>query len=713
MRYIQIKAIRKGTKPPVWRRILLPAGITFAQAAVILETALELPLTDQYEFEFYHEGDRLIEWDRRKNLELVFPVYTYHNAVKAAVDDWLMEKTWLTFRIRGSEELPQYRVETESLMEADGERENSKLYEEKSEPGVEPEPSLYPVIMKEISYKEDPHWSDPKALNEKLRDSCFLTEGEADYPSFASVCERVRQGKGISFCQNIESIDNTEQEFLQEVNKATEDKIAQLNKRIAEIEKKLAELKKSGEGGRDPEADNAGTLNSDACGSGADHSDTYDPWRRESDYPKLTRKAPKLKAATMDAMFKAYTKEDLAFAAEECGAGHLVKGRKTKAKLAYELARYLLEPAVMRGQLLQLSEYELDAFESAIGRKRFFPSDEEFDELTGAFELYYLAEFSDDSVEVPEDAAAVYEIIRRNGYRDFHRKARWLIDCLNAFALLYIVGKVSILYRLYCRDDRFGGKREEFDSILAQIPEMLNPCRKIGKNIVACDALREDLYERLEEYQRDVPWYIPSKEEILDYSVNGYPSSDEAYRKLSDFYGRELKLNASDCGDLCSKAFRIFSTKGMLSDYMEYINEKDIVFDTTEQGERFVRLVMDLNNTTRMWEFRGHTPAEFTEFAVDGPADRRGGAGNAPAFGRTKIIPMSSEAAGLLDEVRSEIGAMGFDVDLKESAADIPVMSMPNGLGGEVKTGTRKIYPNDPCPCGSGKKYKKCCGRGK
>lgn len=23
-----------------------------------------------------------------------------------------------------------------------------------------------------------------------------------------------------------------------------------------------------------------------------------------------------------------------------------------------------------------------------------------------------------------------------------------------------------------------------------------------------------------------------------------------------------------------------------------------------------------------------------------------------------------------------------------------------------------KIYPNDPCPCGSGKKYKKCCGKG-
>ena len=25
----------------------------------------------------------------------------------------------------------------------------------------------------------------------------------------------------------------------------------------------------------------------------------------------------------------------------------------------------------------------------------------------------------------------------------------------------------------------------------------------------------------------------------------------------------------------------------------------------------------------------------------------------------------------------------------------------------------QKVYPNDPCPCGSGKKYKKCCGKNK
>ena len=30
---------------------------------------------------------------------------------------------------------------------------------------------------------------------------------------------------------------------------------------------------------------------------------------------------------------------------------------------------------------------------------------------------------------------------------------------------------------------------------------------------------------------------------------------------------------------------------------------------------------------------------------------------------------------------------------------------------GSVKRQDTKIYPNDPCPCGSGKKYKQCCGQ--
>lgn len=41
----------------------------------------------------------------------------------------------------------------------------------------------------------------------------------------------------------------------------------------------------------------------------------------------------------------------------------------------------------------------------------------------------------------------------------------------------------------------------------------------------------------------------------------------------------------------------------------------------------------------------------------------------------------------------------------KKHAADIS--SLLRNIGFKEK----KIYPNEPCPCGSGKKYKKCCGK--
>ena len=37
-------------------------------------------------------------------------------------------------------------------------------------------------------------------------------------------------------------------------------------------------------------------------------------------------------------------------------------------------------------------------------------------------------------------------------------------------------------------------------------------------------------------------------------------------------------------------------------------------------------------------------------------------------------------------------------------------VSLPAAPGGTITKG-RKIGRNEPCPCGSGKKYKKCCGR--
>ena len=48
----------------------------------------------------------------------------------------------------------------------------------------------------------------------------------------------------------------------------------------------------------------------------------------------------------------------------------------------------------------------------------------------------------------------------------------------------------------------------------------------------------------------------------------------------------------------------------------------------------------------------------------------------------------------------------------REEVAKVTGTNKDDSLGKKPqKRETEKVYPNDPCPCGSGKKYKQCCGR--
>ena len=92
-------------------------------------------------------------------------------------------------------------------------------------------------------------------------------------------------------------------------------------------------------------------------------------------------------------------------------------------------------------------------------------------------------------------------------------------------------------------------------------------------------------------------------------------------------------------------------------------------FGLTEENEElmsdFITVMMDMYNNTRMPETRGFTTVE---------------AQKADPSRQKKIA----------------------------SASEIVTSSMPIV---KKRIGGKKIYPNDLCPCGSGKKYKKCCGR--
>lgn len=107
-------------------------------------------------------------------------------------------------------------------------------------------------------------------------------------------------------------------------------------------------------------------------------------------------------------------------------------------------------------------------------------------------------------------------------------------------------------------------------------------------------------------------------------------------------------------------------------------------------------LVVAYNNT-RMKENRGYKPSEI---ARKKPIDK------VPT-----IVSASSNAATILKDVAPQLQAMGVPVDLNGNTDVIHTTMFPRGLNEEPIRIEKKIYPNDPCPCGSGKKYKKCCGK--
>ena len=77
----------------------------------------------------------------------------------------------------------------------------------------------------------------------------------------------------------------------------------------------------------------------------------------------------------------------------------------------------------------------------------------------------------------------------------------------------------------------------------------------------------------------------------------------------------------------------------------------------------------------------------------------------------------------LMDQIREEILRTIFRVQIvREKPEEIPkkkkrTLSLSHGDGDSggvtVRRKEQKIGRNKPCPCGSGKKYKKCCGAGK
>ena len=373
-----------------------------------------------------------------------------------------------------------------------------------------------------------------------------------------------------------------------------------------------------------------------------------------------------------------------------------------KDELAEKIANELLMPTVMRRRIAVLSPECRILLERAM-REPFIPTPEEMDDALCLHESDYAFLNKREQLDVPVDVKIAYEKINTPEFRKYARKMSWLSQCLNFGEVFYGVFDKDVLRKIYNVRKGYHISEEQLEKMCNEFPDDMTECHmEEGQRFIVAEYLAyRDRYKDLLDIQAGKDFYIPNAQEVLDYARNLYLSQEPAYQNFREFLQHEIGMTYDEAD---AEALETWDKIQFDIDFTEIVQYIIDVYEDLLDGtkiEKIIQLLQEVNNNTRMRIHRGHTPNEMMRKGME--EDR--------LSQKPIVVPGSTEAANLLKSASEELKEMGVCVDFDSNAVIVPNNSSQNNVFGQVANSFKKIYPNDPCPCGSGKKFKKCCGK--
>lgn len=208
----------------------------------------------------------------------------------------------------------------------------------------------------------------------------------------------------------------------------------------------------------------------------------------------------------------------------------------------------------------------------------------------------------------------------------------------------------------------------------------------------------EDSYEALKELKEGKPWYIPPQEYMLSFAQQCRIEKNEPYDKFINFISEEFDLSRSDAEHKADDA--VFSIRNESHTFDSFLNELQRmgIEPEVEQVKKIAPYFVEMNNSIRMAANNGYTPAEMKKICDESGLDCK-------TFFIDKIEIDENHEKNRSESFRS------MKLKLSEMSRMLDKYSDDNSINLNLPVKSRKIGRNEPCPCGSGKKYKKCCGR--
>ncbi|WP_153189226.1 YecA family protein [Pelotomaculum propionicicum] len=332
-------------------------------------------------------------------------------------------------------------------------------------------------------------------------------------------------------------------------------------------------------------------------------------------------------------------------------------GKLPKSPLISSIAETLQQADNLRTCLFAIDETEWDFFQRVAAKKylqtgKVYIDSYSTSQCLGLLQSFY---FEDKLFfVVPDEIKAAYRKLVKTGFPEEKR----FRDLLNSYA----IAAVS-LYGAISQDDfvaLFNSQNDRQTSIDEMFPILLTYVYMDAgycfwdEYIVDSDFEEDDFQgvPRLLAKRKGKPRYTPPRDEFLKYSDWDYYEITPQLAALKSHLS-ELISDPEPVLDILDEIHDMCAAGARMQEYFDLLDSAGVVFDNREQAGVTMRLIVDVQNNTRLWSNYGHTPSELS------------------AAEKSSLLPFPS--------------------------------SQPRRV--------RKIGRNEPCPCGSGKKYKNCCGR--
>lgn len=171
------------------------------------------------------------------------------------------------------------------------------------------------------------------------------------------------------------------------------------------------------------------------------------------------------------------------------------------------------------------------------------------------------------------------------------------------------------------------------------------------------DVIDPEKVKREQQMRESVPFYPFTKKDLLRAGEPGYVERNESYRQFVRYLLQNFEITRQEADDIAEEC--MISTKSGESptELITYLGEI-LEFNSLQAFDELMEKLIFMMNNTKEWFLKGHTSEEL--FAQE----------------KKSLQPLPSDKSNV------------YNFSTK-----------------------KKVGRNDPCPCGSKKKYKKCCGK--